>query len=108
MESIGRLLSLPLVNGTMQKLHMFSHPRMMELVEGGRVGERDGEVGKRGEGWREKRGGRGNETKMGMVRVWGRSKVYKLTSLSSRPSPFTHSKCMQYTNSWLRTGKAWD
>ena len=54
MESIGRLLSLPLVNGTMQKLHMFSHPRMMELVEGGRVGERDGEVGKRG---REERGG---------------------------------------------------
>ena len=31
MELIGRLLSLPLVNGTMQKLHMFSHPLMIEL-----------------------------------------------------------------------------
>ena len=66
MESIGRLLSLPLVNGTMQKLHMFSHPRMMELVEGGRVGERDGEVGKREEGWRKKRGGRGRNTDEGV------------------------------------------
>ena len=55
MESIGRLLSLPLVNGTMQKLHMFSHPRMMELVEGGREGERDGEVGKRRERRKERR-----------------------------------------------------
>ena len=58
MESIGRLLSLPLVNGTMQKLHMFSHPRMMELMEGGRVGEGDGEVGKR-EVWREREEGEG-------------------------------------------------
>ena len=30
-DSIGRLLSSPLVKGTMQKLHMFSHPRIMEL-----------------------------------------------------------------------------
>ena len=31
MDSIGRLLSRPRVKGTMQKLHMFSQPRMIEL-----------------------------------------------------------------------------
>ena len=31
MDSIGRLLSSPLVKGTMQKLHMFSQPRIIEL-----------------------------------------------------------------------------
>ncbi len=31
MESMGLLLSLPRVKGTIQKLHMLSHPRMMDL-----------------------------------------------------------------------------
>ena len=39
MDSMGRLLSRPRVNGTMQKLHMFSQPLMMELC-GGRVAAR--------------------------------------------------------------------
>ena len=47
MESIGRLLSLPLVKGTMQKLHMFSHPLMMELQRKGGREEKKGK--KRGE-----------------------------------------------------------
>ena len=83
MESIGRLLSLPLVNGTMQKLHMFSHPRMMELVEGGRVGERDGEVGKRGEGGEKRDEGEEMKQSRRMVREWGRQKstVFKLTCM---------------------------
>ncbi len=34
MEAMGLLLSRPRVKGTMQKLHMLSHPRMMELGEG--------------------------------------------------------------------------
>ena len=44
MESIGLLLSLPLVNGTIQKLHMFSQPLMIELEMGrerGREEERE-------------------------------------------------------------------
>ena len=38
MESTGRLLSRPLVNGTIQKLHIFSHPLMIELRGGGEMG----------------------------------------------------------------------
>ena len=43
MESIGLLRSRPRVNGTMQKLHMFSQPRMIELEKRGGGGRRRGE-----------------------------------------------------------------
>ena len=67
MDSIGRLLSRPRVKGTIQKLHMFSQPRMIELRSerkegGGRRGaeEKGGGMGRRGgcemgrKGWEEK------------------------------------------------------
>ena len=44
MESIGRLRSRPRVKGTIQKLHMFSQPRMMELKEKRKEGVRGEKV----------------------------------------------------------------
>ena len=32
MDEMGRLLSRPLVKGTMQYVHMLSHPRIMDLA----------------------------------------------------------------------------